>query len=216
LKFAKGRFSDINTHSFSALLAKDSELNTKHLENSNLTMNAHVKQSNGHIFVITELFEPEYQYTTGSSAYRGFGYYGYDPPTQVFAGYRFLNAYILELNEQGLRLNEWFFPMNNVLTSSFYNLVNLHQDEEENTLFYYVYKNEIVSQFMNGQRVIGAQAAIPVELMQKTDMLEYSSNISMRHWYSNTFLLSGYQYIKNTQRGKGKRYVFFLNKLICE
>jgi len=216
MEFTKNKFSDINIHSFGALLSKDSELNIKHLEESNLTMNVHITQSNGHIFAVTELFYPEYQYTTGTSSYRGFGYYGYDPPTQVFAGFRFLNAYIFEFNTQGLLLNEWFFPIKNVLTQSFYNLVNLHQDKEGNTLFYYVYKNEIISQLMNGQHVIGAQTAIPVALTHKTDIVEYSSNISMRHWYGNNFLLSGYQYIKNTQRGKGKRYVFFLNKLICE
>ena len=69
---------------------------------------------------------------------------------------------------------------------------------------------------MNGKQVLGAKAAIPVALTDKTDILEYSSNIAMQHWYNNSFLLSGYQYIKNAQRGKGKRYVFFLNKLICE
>ncbi|MCL2290708.1 MAG: hypothetical protein FWC34_08425 [Bacteroidetes bacterium] len=216
MKFAKNKLSDLNTHSFGALLAKDSELNTKHLEESNLTMSAHVMQSNGHIFAITELFYPEYQYRSPASSYRGFGHYGYDQPTRTFSGFRFLNAYILEFNVQGLLLNEWFFPVNNVLTQSFYNLVKLHQDEEGNTLFYYVHNNEIVSQFMDGQRIIGAQATIPVDLTYKTDLLEYSSNVSMRHWYGNNFLLSGYQYIKSTQRGKGKRYVFFLNKLICE
>jgi hypothetical protein len=63
--------------------------------------------------------------------------------------------------------------------------------------------------------VLSAQAAMSVELMSRTDLLEYSSGLSMRNWYNNNFLLSGYQYIKNTQRGK-KRYVFFINKLICE
>jgi hypothetical protein len=215
MPFSKNRFSNMKTHSFGALLAKDSAFNAKHLAESNLAMSMHINQSNGNVFAVTHLFYPEYQYNTTSS-YRGFGYYGYDMPTQTFMGYRFLNAYIQEFNAQGLLLNEWYLPLNNVLTHSLYNLVNLHQDQEGNTLIYYVYKDEIISQFMNGQRVIAPQTAIPVALMQKTDILEYSSNITMRHWYDNNFLLSGYQYIKNSQRGKGKRYVFFLNKLICE
>jgi len=214
IQFVKNRFYDINTHPFGALLAKDS--GAKHLSEPNLAMNGHVTQSNGHIFAITETFYPEYQYTTSSPSYRGFGYHGYHAPTQVFVGFRFLNAYILEFNAQGVLLNEWYFPFRNVLTQSLYNLVNLHQDNDGNTLFYYVHKNEVVSQFVNGQRLIGAQTAMPVELTHRTDILEYSSNISMQHWYGNKFLLSGYQHIRNTQRGKGKRYVFFLNKLICE
>jgi hypothetical protein len=131
-------------------------------------------------------------------------------------GYRFLNSYIFELNAQGTLLEEWFFPLPNVLTQSLYKVVNLHQDKDGNSLFFYVNKNEITSQFMNGQRVLAPQAAIPVEISYKADILEYSSNISMRHWHDNNFLLSGYQYIKNSQRGKGKRYVFFINKMICE
>ena len=69
---------------------------------------------------------------------------------------------------------------------------------------------------MNGKQVLSPQTTIPIELTNKTDILEYSSDVSMQHWYDNKFLVSGYQYIKNTQRGKGKRYVFFLNKLVCE
>jgi len=216
MQFVKNKFSDINTNPFGALLAKESGIDIKYLSEQNLAMHGHVTQSNGHIFVVAELFYPEYQYTTGSPSYRGFGFYGYDSPTQVFAGFRFLNAYILEFNPQGLLLNEWLFPIRNVLTQSLYNLVNLHQDKEGNTLFYYIHKDEIISQFMNGQQVIGVQTAIPVELSYKTDLLEYSSRIAMQHWYNNNFLLSGYQYIKNTQRGKSKRHIFFLNKLICE
>ena len=215
LKFTKNRFSVIDTYTFGALLGKDSAINMKFQQEPNLTMNGHVSQSNGHVFVITEVFYPEYQYST-STSYRGFGYYGYDPPTERFEGFRFLYAYILEFNQQGLLVNEWYFPIKNVLTKSLYNLVNLYHDEDANTLFYYIYNNEVVSQLMHGQSVLAPQSAMPVELLNKTDMLEYSSNISMQHWYDNNFLLSGYQYIRNPQRGQGKRYVFFTNKLICE
>jgi hypothetical protein len=216
LLYTKNRFSDINIYSLGALLDKDADVKTKYLNESNLAMNGHVRQSNGHIFYVTELFYPEYQYTSPRRSYGYYGYYDYEPATQIFAGFRLVNAYIFEFNPQGILLNEWYFPISNVLTQSLYNLVDVYQDNQENTLMYYVYKNEIVSQFMNGQRVLEAQSAIPVDLAHRTDILEYSSNVSMRKWYGNTFLLSGYQYIKNSQRGKGKRYVFFLNKLVCE
>jgi len=216
LLYSKNKFSEINMYSFGALLDKEPDVKTQYLNESNLAMNGHISQSNGHIFYITDLFYPEYQYTNPRRSYGYYGYYDYEPVTQIFAGFRFVNAYIFEFNTQGILLNEWYFPMPNVLTQSLYNLVDLYQDNQENTLMYYVYKNEIVSQFMNGQRVLEAQSAISVDLAHRTDILEYSSNVSMRKWYGNNFLLSGYQYIKNAQRGKGKRYVFFLNKLVCE
>jgi hypothetical protein len=215
MNFSINRFSNFKTHTFGALLEKDSAFNAKLLAESNLAMNMHINQSNGKLFVITQLFYPEYQYNMTSS-YRGFGYYGYDSPTQVFMGYRIINAYIYEFNNNGSLINEWFFPLNNVLTQSIYNLVNIHQDNENNSLIYYVYNNDVVSQLMNGQKVLAPQSSMPVTLMQRSDILDYSSNISMRRWYGNNFLLSGYQHIKNSQRTKGKRYVFFINKLICE
>jgi hypothetical protein len=214
LLFVKNRFSEINTYPFGALLTNDAKLNTIQFSDPNLTMNVHITQSNGHIFAITELSYPEYQYT--NSSYRNYRYYGYDPPTQIFAGHRFVNAYILEFDARGALLNEWIFPINNVLTQSLYNLVDLYRDKEENTLIYYAYQNAITSQFLHGNQVLAAQTATPVELMSRADILEYSSHLSMRNWYDNNFLLSGYQYIKNNQRGKGRRYVFFINKLICE
>jgi hypothetical protein len=213
--FFGNRFSDLNTYPFGALLARDSAATMTLLSDHNVAMSGHIKHINGHIFSITEFYYPEYQYTTASS-YRGYSYYGYDTPSRIFAGFRYLNAYILELNAQGALLNEWYFPVRNVLTQSVYNLIGLHQDNEENTLFYYSYQNEIVSQLMNGKQVLSAQTTIPIELASKPDVLEYSSNVAMRHWYDNNFILSGYQYIKNNQRGKGKRYVFFINKLVCE
>jgi len=216
LLLVKNKFSNIKTYPFGALLTDDTGLSTRQFSEANLTMNMHITQSNGNLFAITELFYPEYQYTSSSSSYRGYRYYGYDPHTQIFAGFRFLSAYILEFDIRGQLLNNWVFTINNVLTQSLYNLVNLYQDIEGNTLMYYVYLNEISSQLVNGKQVLAAQTAIPVELMNKSDFLEYSSNLSMQQWYKNNFLLSGYQYIKNAQRGKGKRYVFFINKLICE
>jgi len=214
--FFNNRFSEIKTNSFRALLAKDSVVNARYLGESNIAMNLHIKQYNGKVFAVTEVFYPEYQYTTSSSSYRSFGYYGYDPPVRVFSGFRFLNAYIMEFDKQGLKTEQWYFPIQNVLTQSFYNIVNLYQDTEGSSLFYYVNKNEIVSQFMYGQIVLDPQTATKIEQSYKTDRVEYSSNVVMRHWYDNNFLVSGYQYIKNSQRGKGKRYVFFLNKMICE
>jgi len=214
LLFSKNRFSDKKTYSLGSLAANDSTLNVKLMAESNVMMNLHITQHQGKVFAITEVFYPEYQYTT--SPYRSYGYYSYEPPLQTFTGFRFMNAYISEFNPQGMLLNEWYFPFKDVLTKSFYNLVDLYQDAENNILFYYVHNNSIQSQFMNGKRVLSPQTGFPIELNNKTDILEYSSNIIMQHWYNNNFLVSGYQYIKNTQRGKGKRYVFYLNKLICE
>jgi hypothetical protein len=214
--FTKNRFFEINTYSLGALLDKDADVKTKYFSESNLAMNGHVRQSNGRLFYITDLFYPEYQYTNPRRSYGYYGYYGYEPVTQIFAGYRFVNAYVFEFNAQGTLLNEWYIPIFNLLTQSLYNIVDLYQDNQENTLIYYVSRNEIVSQYMRGQRVLEAQSAIPIELNHRTDILEYSSGVSMRRWYGNAFLLSGYQYIKTTRSGKGKRYVFFLNKLICE
>jgi len=212
--YAGNQLSDIKTYSLGALLAQDSGLDTKYLSEPNLTMNGYITQSNGHIFFITNVFYPEYQYNP--SSYGSFGYYGYEPPTQIFTGFRFLNSYIMEFDFQGILLNKWTIPITHLLTQSLYNPVNVYQDKYENMLIYYTNKDKIISQYMKGSQLLQAQTELPLVLTNKTDILEYSSNLAMQHWYDNNFLLSGYQYIKNSQRGKEKRYVFFLNKLICE
>jgi len=212
--FSKNRFSPKSTYPLGSMSENNSDLNTKLLTEANVIMNMHITQLQGKVFAITEVFYPEYQYI--ASSYRNYGYYGYEPPTQSFTGYRFMNAFISEFDAQGALQSEWYFPFKEVLTQSFYNLLDLFQDVDNNVLFYYVYRNSIVSQFMSGKNVLSPQTSILIELLNKTDILEYSSNVLMQHWYNNNFLVSGYQYIKNTQRGKGKRYVFFLNKLICE
>ena len=212
--YSKNRFSKRNSYPFGALLAKDSVFKTKNLTESNLISHLHITQYNGKIFAISEFFYPQYQYIT--SSYRNYGYYGYEPPTQTFSGFLFTNAYISEFNAQGLLLQEWYFPVLDVLTKYLYHLVDVYQDTDNNSLFYYVNNDNIVSQFIHGKQLLSPQTAIPIDLAHKTDILEYSSNVFMQHWYNNKFLLSGYQYIKNQQRGKGKRYLFFINKLICE
>jgi hypothetical protein len=214
MPFVKNKFSKNNTYSFGTRSANDSILNKKQLGESNLLMKVHITRNNGKVFAITEFFYPEYRYATSSN--RNFGYYGYSPPLQSFLGYRFLNAYISEFDASGSLINIWDFPVRDVVTQSYYNLIEVYQDLEESTLFYYAHNNNIVSQMMNGKRLLSPQTEVPIQFLYKADVLEYSTNAIMQHWYSNKFLLSGYQYIKNAQRGKGKRYVFFLNKLICE
>ena len=45
-------------------------------------------------------------------------------------------------------------------------------------------------------------------------MVEYSRDLNMYNWYDNKFIISGYQQIvNNSKSAKGKRYVFFMNKL---
>jgi hypothetical protein len=215
LLYSQNNFSEVRTYSFGALLSKDSAYHAKYIGEPNLAMNMHIKQSNGQFFAITEVLYPEYQYTTSTSHYRSFGYYGYDPPSYVFAGFRFLNAYILQFGTRGQLVDEWYVPFQNLLTQSVYNMIDIYQDKEGNSLFFYGNQNNIVSQFMHGRQVLAAQATMPVELLSRTDILEYSSNLSMRNWYGNRFFFFFFQYIKNLQRSI-KRYVFFMNKMICE
>ena len=214
IQFSKNGFFNKNVYKFGAMAANDSAFNITPFVETNLLMNVHITQFNGKIFVVTEFFYPEYQFNV--SSFRNYGYFGYEPPVQSFTGFQYLNAYISEFNAQGKMLQEWYFPIQNVLTKSMNNLVGLYQDKEGNSLFYYVNMNNVVSQFMNGKHLLSPQTAVPIELINKSDVIEYSTNVIMQHWYGNNFLLSGYQYIKNPQRGKGKRYVFFLNKMLCE
>jgi len=62
--------------------------------------------------------------------------------------------------------------------------------------------------------VLDKTTSIFIETSRKNDIIEYSEKLQMENWYENNFLIHGYQYLKNNSKNnKGKRYVFFVNKL---
>jgi hypothetical protein len=87
----------------------------------------------------------------------------------------------------------------------------------EETLLYYPFNTYITATLLHDATTIEPLETINLETNYPRDVVEYSRDARITHWYGNNFLCSGYQYIRNGTKGlKSKRYVFYLNKLRYE
>lgn len=164
--------------------------------------------------LITEVYYPEYNYTPSyydNSSY----YYGgtYNPPTTTFVGYRYVNAYVTCFNKKGELLWDNYFPFNNIVTRRLANRVSLFYTPFGTAIFY-PYNSNLTYCLINGYEMVENTETVPIECLHKKDVVEYSRDVNMYNWYDNKFVITGYQQINNNSKTvKGKRYVFFINKL---
>jgi hypothetical protein len=61
--------------------------------------------------------------------------------------------------------------------------------------------------------VIEGKQYTPIETNYNNDKLISDYNSDMEYWYGNYFISYGYQKIKNVVQNKGKRTVFYFNKI---
>lgn len=164
--------------------------------------------------LVTEVYYPEYNYTTGyydNSSY----YYGgaYNPPQTTFVGYRYVNAYITGFDKMGELMWDNYFPFANILTRRLARRVAIHYTPYGTAIFY-PYNSDLSCCLINGYEILEQTETVPIECLYKKDVVEYSRDVNMYNWYDNKFIISGYQQILNNSKStKGKRYVFFMNKL---
>lgn len=166
--------------------------------------------------LITEVYYPEYSYA--NDYYSNSYYYnsGYNPAATTFQGYRYVNAYITCFDRNGKLLWDNYFPFNSILTRRLAKRVSLFFTPFGTAIFY-PYNNYLTHTLVDGYEVIEKTSTVPVESRYKKDIIDYSRDLMMRHWYGNCFVISGYQNIRNNSKtAKGHRYVFFINKLIYE
>lgn len=164
--------------------------------------------------LITEVYYPEYNYT--SSYYDNSSYYyggTYNPPTTTFVGYRYVNAYVTCFNRKGELLWDNYFPFNNIVTRRLANRMSLYYTPFGTAIFY-PYNSNLTCCLINGYEIVENTETVPIECLHKKDVVEYSRDVNMYNWYDNKFVITGYQQINNNSKTvKGKRYVFFINKL---
>ena len=164
--------------------------------------------------LITEVYYPEYNYN--SSYYDNSSYYyggTYNPPTTTFVGYRYVNAYVTCFDRKGELLWDNYFPFTNILTRRLARRVSLYY-APFGTAIFYPYNTNLTCCLINGYELLENTETIPIECLYKKDVVEYSRDVNMYNWYDNKFVITGYQSIIATGKGnKGKRYVFFINKL---
>ncbi len=165
--------------------------------------------------LVTEVYYPEYNYNSNYYDNMSSYYYSsaYSPATTTFAGYRYVNAYVTCFDRSGNLLWDNYFPFSNILTRRLAKRVSVYYTPF-GTVIFYPYNSTLTATLINGYNVVENLATIPIESNYKKDAVDYSRDINMYNWYDNKFLICGYQHIINNSKGnRGKRYVFFINKL---
>lgn len=164
--------------------------------------------------LVTEVYYPEYNYHSNYDNMSSYYYSSaYSPATTTFEGYRYVNAYVTCFDRSGNLLWDNYFPFTNILTRRLAKRVSVYYTPY-GTVIFYPYNSTLTATLIDGYNVVENISSIPIESNYKKDAVDYSRDINMYNWYDNKFLICGYQHIINNSKGnRGKRYVFFINKL---
>lgn len=172
-----------------------------------------IRKVNGGYALISETFYPEYEYSSYS--------YGYDPfnpnarsgPVSNFLGYRFVSASVTAFDENGELIWNQYMPFRNVLTLNLFPRISTFEFQKY-TVIYYIFNASFSYTMVDKFDVIEPVTTKSIALTNSNEAVDYSRNVQMDNWYGNYFLISGYQALKGkTRSSKGKRYVFYMNKL---
>lgn len=212
-----GKMDDPIYYAYSNVKSRDSVTVDRSKKKQNVTSNLQeligdITPLNGQYAFVSELFYPEYSYNTSSNYYDPY-YYGYYPnQVATFAGYRYLNAYIISFDKGGNLLWTNYLPFSNILTKRLLQRVNLHSFEDC-AVIYYPFSTDINFTMVSGAHTIEPLTSVPIVTLYKRDVVDYSRGLFFEQWYDHNFIAYGYQYIRNnTKSVKSKRYVFFINK----
>jgi len=173
-----------------------------------------VLQTNGKLLLVSEAFYPEYRTISDMS----YDYYGRMVPTSrtIFDGFRYTNAFILCLDEDGKILWNNLFDIWNILTMEVKERVSIMPLKDE-YVFSYNNDGEIVYKSINDTITLSEIDNTKIELTYPNDKIMENPSANIDYWYNNYFLCYGIQTVKNNAlANKSKRTVFYINKISYE
>jgi len=180
--------------------------------NYNILTHDIIKRNDEYI-LIGEAYYPEFRtqcYTTYTSS--GFPITNC---TTVFIGYRYTHAIIADFDKEGELLWDNCFPIQDILTFNLKERVKVMTSENDIVLAY-SYGGYIKSQIIEGDKVVQGKEENKIETAYENDQVKEDWASDMDFWYDNYFVTWGYEKIKNDQANKGKRTVFYFNKIGLE
>lgn len=133
---------------------------------------------------------------------------------QVFDGWMFTHAVIAAFDENGKKLWDNCFEIQNILTYDLSEKIKVMFKEDEVVLVYSI-GGYINSKVIEGKKVVEGKHKTKIETNYKEDKVKSDGGSSIAYWYDNYFIAYGYQRIKNTSKKdtKRKRTVFYFNKI---
>ncbi|MNU78314.1 hypothetical protein D3C71_679020 [compost metagenome] len=163
--------------------------------------------------IIGEVYYPTYRTETYTSFVNG---RAVTSTRQVFDGYQYTHAAVLDLDESGQKITDYCFAMY-LANKPFRVIQNLRITENQN--------GDMRLMYSTGSR-LKATTITPSKEMSETDFGEIITNHEGDHvrstgfttcsyWYGDSYLVYGVQTIKNKEDEKvsKKRTIFFINKI---
>ena len=177
----------------------------------NLRLTTHeILTNNGKFILAAEAYSPEYHTNTQMS----YDYYGRAFPTsyQIFDGFRYSHAFVAGFDSSGNMVWNNGMEMRDILTKYLNRKLNcLFEDDE--TVMYYNANNKVAFKTIKGNNVVENTSYTPLAPKRGTDqpLDEYLGTI--KYWYDDYFIATGYQSIRNNYLESNKRNVFYLSKM---
>lgn len=171
-------------------------------------------QQNDNLIMVSEAFYPEYRVISDMS----YDYYGRMTPTSrtIFDGYRYTNAFVLCLDENGNTKWNQLFDIWNILTMEIKERVSI-MPLNEDLLMAYNDDGEVIYKIMNDTTTASDIENLKIEMSYANDKAMSNASANIDYWYGSYYLVYGIQTIKNNSlANRSKRTVFYMNKVSFE
>lgn len=172
-----------------------------------------IERKNGNYIMLGEAYYPTY---SNRSDNWGGPYYPSPYHSNIFSGYRYTHAVVIEFDKTGELLWDNSFEINDVTSYNLEKYVNV--DFKNNSIvLLYSYENVIRTKLIEGDEVVEGKSFNDLALKFENDIVQNTDNEvgGLKQWYDDKFYAYGIQNIRNEKEGdvKLKREVFFINKI---
>jgi len=180
-------------------------------------------QLDDYYIMLGEAFYPKYSNAGSRTGYvyngkfqsRAFNRYG----NMYLEGYRYTHAVVIGFDNNGKLLWDNSFEINDVLSQSLDQYVNVSIEEDKIVLLY-LHENTIRSKIIRGAEVIEGKSFDNIKLNFQDDVVNNKAAElnGLEKWYDDKFFAYGVQRIKNLRDTgvKLNRKVFYINKLVYQ
>ena len=133
---------------------------------------------------------------------------------RIFDGYHYTHAVVMGFDRNGKLLWDNSFEINDVKTYTLEQFVKLEVQGDRIALLY-LFDNELRTKIIQNDQVLEGKTIETIKTNFGSDVVrkEETSMSRLEYWYKDNFYAYGVQEIANAERGK--RRVFFINKITC-
>lgn len=133
---------------------------------------------------------------------------------RIFDGYHYTHAVVMGFDQAGKLLWDNSFEINDVKTFTLEQFVKLEVQGDRIALLY-LFDNELRTKIIQDDQVLEGKTIETIKTNFDSDVVrkDQTSMNKLEYWYKDYFYAYGVQEIANAERGK--RRVFFINKITC-